>query len=349
MPRVLHTADWHLGAPKAHPVFLSKLVPSIVHFAKKYECEYVLVVGDVFDKPRPDQKIKDTLSKQLLSANNEITFIFTIGNHDYTNKLLEYHSLKSLSILKDASRNNLKIHVLEPGEIIEFDNVIFKSLKNLEDISSPNSKKDLIIAWHGTPPGIRFSNGKILNDGCSEINKLIKKYNAKYFALGDLHRPIKLSESCYYSGPPVQKTYADLDGIIIVDTEKSTVEKHRLSLPKKVTLNIESESDVISEQEVINLIKTKVSPKNLVKVRCSVSTSTWSSFNQKFVREELREHCLELVLENDPVFIPRTRKFMEKVSKAKTIIDELEIVLEDEDLRLDRDRLKKLCTKYLVD
>lgn len=347
MTRILHTADWHLGAPNAHPVFLSKTVPTIIKAAKKYSCDYILIVGDVFDKPKPDQRIKDLLSKQLLNANNEVTFIFTVGNHDYTNKLLEYHSLKNISILKDASGNRLKVHVLEPGETIKFEDVSFKALKDLQDGDVPNAKTPMILAWHGTPPGIKFIGGKINVEENAAIQSVIKKYKPAYFALGDLHRPIKLAEKCYYSGPPVQKTYADKDGIIIYDTETEEVEKYRLPLPKKETINVASDSSIISDQSLIELAKNNAKEGNLVKIKCSVPVATWTALDQAHIKEELKKHFLDVILENDPIIISRSRKSIEQVSKAKTMEDELEIILEEEDLKLNRDKLRSLCKKYL--
>ena len=306
-------------------------------------------MGDVFDKPRPDQRIKDLLSKQLLDAGNKVTFIFTVGNHDYTNKLMEYHSLRNISILRDASDNKLEVHVLEPGELVEFEDVTFKALKDLQDEDVPDTKNDLILAWHGTPFGIRFLGGKIVIEENQAIETIIKNYKPAYFALGDLHRPIKLSKKCYYSGPPVQKTYADKDGIIIYDTDTEEVKKYRLPLPKKETILVSSDSDIISDQGLINLVKTNIKEGNLVKVKCSVSNSTWTALNQAYIKEELKSHCLDVILENDPIVITRNRKSMEQVSKATSMEDELEIILEDEELKLDKARLKEICKKYFIE
>ena len=52
-------------------------------------------------------------------------------------------------------------------------------------------------------------------------------------------------------------------------------------------------------------------------------------------------------MENDPIPDAHIRKSIEKVSKAKSLQQEIDIVLDEENYGLDKDKLRKTCRKYL--
>jgi DNA repair exonuclease SbcCD nuclease subunit len=186
-------------------------------------------------------------------------------------------------------------------------------------------------------------------DTYKSIKKILSKTNAQYIALGDIHQPIRLHPRCWYPGPPVQKAYSDRDGVLLVamNLEKIKVKKYRLPLPKKITLEVEFEEGVDSEETMIEFIKDNVSANNFLKLKFELPLKVWGSINQKYVREALQEHCLEIKLENDPIPDVRTRKSIEKVSKAKSLQQEADVVIEEEDFGLDKKKLRKVCREYL--
>jgi DNA repair exonuclease SbcCD nuclease subunit len=354
MVRILHTADLHRGAPSAHPVYNTRTLPELVNLAIRKRCQYVLVVGDIFDKPKPDQTVKDFLVRQLLDTKDQIDFVFVPGNHDYTTKALEYHSLNYLHYLREASNYKVHIQVVEPGTFISLRGINVFAMQEWGDIElarkENTGKKPLVIAWHGTVPGLQFSNITHVPKGTvKSIKKILSKANAQYIALGDIHRPIKLHPRCWYPGPPVQKAYSDKDGVLLValNLEKIKVKKYRLPLPKKITLDVTFEEGVDSEETMIEFIKDNIPANNFLKLKFELPLKVWGSLNQKYVKSALEDHCLEIKLENDPIPDVRARKSIEKVSKAKSLQQEIDIVLDEEDFGLNKKKLRAVCRNYL--
>ena len=321
------------------------------------------MVGDIFDKPNPDQKVKDQLLRQLtksLSINSDLHFIFIAGNHDYTTKAKEYHSLQYLHILRDLINSvvpdRCTIHVVEPGEYKnfykEFDLYVMPAWNNFDftTIRKTRTNVPLVLAWHGLVPGLDFADITTTPKSViKSIHTLLQKTGASYIALGDIHRCMRLTEKCWYPGPPIQKTYADEPGVLIVniDHENTSVSKYQLKLPRKVTLTVSFEEGKDSEDLVIEKIKEEIPAGNLVKLQFKLPLSLWSSLDKKYMEKELKDHCFELKLENDPIPEYRTRKAVEKVSKAKNLLEELSIILEEGDFGLDIEKLKETCLNYL--
>jgi len=354
MVGILHTADLHRGAHSAHPIYNTRVIPELVNLAIRKQCEYILVVGDIFDKAKPDQTVKDYLVRQLLDAKQQINFIFVPGNHDYTTKALEYHSLNYLLYLREASNYKVNIQVVEPGEYSTFKNLsvfVMQEWGNVDIAAKENNgTKPLIIAWHGLVPGLQFSNiVHVPKETTNSIKKILSSTNAQYIALGDIHQPIELHQRCWYPGPPVQKAYSDKDGVLLVtmNMQKITVKKYQLPLPKKITLEVAFEEGVDSEETIIEFITNKVPANNFLKLKFELPLKVWGALNRSYIQETLKDHCLEIKLENDPIPDAHIRKSIEKVSKAKSLQQEIDIVLDEENYGLDKDKLRKTCRKYL--
>ena len=353
MPKILHTADWHWGAPGVHPFYTPYIIPKIVKAAQKHDCQYILVVGDVFDKPKPDQKLKDELARQLLNYKDyPFTFIFCVGNHDYTTKAMDYHSLHYLRHLIFAANGNINIVLLEPGEEYKDEDIMICALENVEQqwVTAAGITVPIIYAWHGTYPGLDFRNlTKSAKTVEKRINKSLKKSGAQYLALGDIHKRLCLSTGkAYYPGPPVQKTYSDESGYIIYDTDEKTVYGGDLRLPQKFNLYF-PDYDVTksTEDEIVKQVKKEVPKGSFVKLRFELPLSSWASINHTAIKEHLENHCTEVRFDNNPVPENRTRKVAKIMAKAKSIEEEIEIGIEDSDVEVNKTTLKKLCLKYL--
>lgn len=352
--RFLHTADLHRGAPSAHPIYTSRTIPELVNLAVRKRCKYILVAGDIFDKPKPDQKVKDHLVRQVLDARDSVTFIFAPGNHDYTTKSMDYHSLQYLHYLREASNYRINIQVVEPGTYMTFPGLSVYTMQDWGDIAlaarENDGSKPLVLVWHGIVPGLQFSDiTKVPTESTKEIGEMLRKANAQYLALGDIHRPIKLHKRCWYPGPPVQKSYADKDCVLYVTVTLSSiiVKKHRLPLPKKITIPLEFVEGRDTEEGIIEFVKENVPSGNFLKLKFELPLSSWSALNKKRIQEGLRKHLRELKLDNDPISEQRPRKIAARVAKAKSIKQELNIVIEEEEFGLDKKKLKKVCNRYV--
>lgn len=349
MVRFLHTADWHLGAPGQHPLLAERMLPSLISLAKAEKVDFVLCVGDIFDQPNPTQRVKDALLAQL-TANQDMLFVFTVGNHDYTTKVHDYHSLITYQLLK----NNLK-NVTVCGEgttLLEGFNVIVLP-DDLERIIPRHSTllkgPANVLAWHGTLPG--FSCGKVDGEASKElILGLLKRFKGHYLALGDIHKHIQLDERCWYPGPPVQKTFSDTSGVVLVEIQGDSIKTTSmdLGLPKKITMQVDFSEGKDSEASVIAGVKEELPTGSLVKLKFSLPVKVWAAIDKARIKVELEKgHLLELRLENDPVDEQRNRVGMKEISEAKTVEDEIKTIIAVDSYGLDSAKLMKTCLKYI--
>jgi DNA repair exonuclease SbcCD nuclease subunit len=360
MTKILHTADWHLGAPNTPKIYHDNVVRLICELAKKEGCEYVLVAGDIFDRPRPDQQIKDFLVKQLLEHIGGLNFIFSVGNHDYTNKAQDYHSLEYLKHLYKVSQRNLNIHVLEPGHIVIGDEIIFSCLSALKmyEVPPADKKKKHVMVWHGTVPGLNYTTVHVPDATKESIESIIKASKANYLALGDIHKHKKVTDKCWYPGPPVQKTYTDTCGLLCVDLDENTVTSHKLDLPQRVVVNIEwtdrleksgkKSKAFMTETNVVDLVKQAVDPGNFVKIKFELPLSVWREINQTMIREMLADYCLEVRLDNVPIPEKKDIEYQVEMKKAKTIPEELDVIIDKEDFGVNKKALKNFFKKYVT-
>lgn len=349
--RLLHSADWHLGAPSAHPIYSKQAVPALVNAAREHGAEYILVAGDVFDRPHPNQVVKDYLLEQLIAA-EDITFIFSVGNHDYTTKAKEYHSLQYLEILSGKLSN---VSVVGPNKAYMDDELIVFAVDQWEDLLNIDAtltklkNHDLdnlykIGVWHGIVPGIDI---RTLNTKNRTLGKQIKKVlrHLDYIALGDIHKRLSLDPHCRYSGALYQKTYADEAGVVLV-SDVGTPGYLDLGLPRRVTAEVDISGEY-SEEDLVDNLRSFGNEGDLLKVKFQLPASVWTPLDKQYIRNELLGTYAEVKLDNDLVPERDRRKNLDKIEKANTIMDEIAAVIEAEDFGVDDDRLLEFCAEIV--
>lgn len=91
--RLIHTADWHLGATlRGHDRAweLGQVLDALVGIVRDKEADAIVVAGDVFDSQNPSGEAQrllyDTLAA-LHRARPGLTVIMTAGNHDAAGRL----------------------------------------------------------------------------------------------------------------------------------------------------------------------------------------------------------------------------------------------------------------------
>lgn len=346
--KILHTADWHLGAPGVPPLYFQDALDKLLKVALDIKVDYVLVVGDIFDQPRPDQKIKDFLLQKILSY--DLHWVFTIGNHDYADKAKSYHSLRYLQLLIDEGKLDT-VTVLEPGQKRRFKehNVTFHAVTSLNDICT---KKNgfYIPCFHGIVPNMDVRRLDFVPTAVFKSTKqLVQASGADYIALGDIHKRLEISRRCRYSGALFQKTYSDEDGYCIVELgEHIHYYPNILDTPKKHTIELDFEPGVDTEKSIIKFIKTLDDSKgNFCKLVFNLPISVYNSIDQDTVQKGLEGHCLEVKFDNKPVVENRLRKEAAAIKDARSIAEEIDIVIDGYATKLDKDILKKTCNAFI--
>lgn len=125
--KILHTADWHLGAKTDRRNRIDeqlRVMNEIVAIADENDIDIVIISGDIFDNAVPTSEAEELFfnTMEKLSANNERVVVALAGNHDDPKRLI-------------AGRNFAKKHnVVLAGD---FNVVIEKSSGkrlNVEDV-----------------------------------------------------------------------------------------------------------------------------------------------------------------------------------------------------------------------
>ena len=350
--KFLHTADWHLGASQHPKIYQEQMLPKLAEMARKYKVDFVLCVGDVFDHTKPTQQIKDKLLKFIVD-NDDIQFIFTVGNHDYVDKARSYHSLKYLKIL-DKKVENVSVHEEGWHYFKERDFCLFVLPENFhynkeEFETFPNCDYvNLVVACHGTVPGYEVIGGEATKTSKDFCKKVQRDLGADYFALGDIHKRVTFSDRCFYPGTLVQKTFGCEDGLLLVDISDVVGVKHlRLDLPKKVTLNIEVDENGVTEEDVTSFVKDEIKDTCFLKLKFILPQTVYASLDKEYIRNELKSCVESVVFDNDPIVEKRSRVGIEKIAKAKSVEEEVYITIDEDDTILDKKKLKKVCSKYL--
>lgn len=355
--RLLHTADWHWGAPSMHPICRSKFVKAIAKLAKENSCDYVLIAGDIFDQPNPKQQVKDLLARQLLDVRDlypDIFFVFSVGNHDYTTKDQTYHSLVSLQLLNEAAGGDTNFFVLEPGEKENVGGLAVYVMRTWDDIPKKGSGQGFpfVLMWHGMVPGLAVTDlSEMTSIAKKNVDELLKVTGADYLALGDIHQHRQLHDRCWYPGPPIQKTFADTAGAVVVtiDDGKVTTKSVELPLPKRITYDYEFNTGVDSEETIIEDVLESVPPGNLIKLKFQLPLSVWANIDTQRIKDRLSGHYLEVALQNDALPEKRLGKELETFKKATSRLDELKTIIRIMDTDLDKKKLFKLCRRYVTD
>lgn len=347
----LHTADWHLGALSHPSSYRKESIDRMVSLARRLDVDFILCAGDIFDSHAPTQRIKDHLLKKIIKYKDQ-NFVFFPGNHDYEDKERTYHSLQYLKLLEDELGN---VRVLEnlqdKGQSIVYDDCIICSLpENLNaDLQCEEEGKYKILVWHGIFPRLNIKNIQAEKSVKKAVADLLEKTGADYLALGDIHKCLQLHDRCWYPGALVQKTFACEDGLIHVELKQNQIKTTRydLSLPKKVTYQVGYDEGMDTEQTVVSVIKKNVPSDQYIKLVFSLPVDHWATLDKRAILAGIQDYALGVKIVNEAPHEELRRENLSKIKKAKTIEEELAVIIEEDSYGLPSDKLLHFCKRYL--
>ncbi len=213
MPTFLHTADWQMG--RAFSRFETEdgaalvearfeAIEKLARLANEYQCDAVLVAGDVFDA----QTVADRTIRRAFNATKEFKgpWVMLPGNHDAALAESVWTRAKRLGAVPD------NVHLaLEPGVI----NLEPQGLAILcAPLTQRNTYSDLTEAFNNcdTAEGllrVGLAHGSVqglLPDEIDSTNPILpnraETARLDYLALGDWHGTKQIDERTWYSGTP---------------------------------------------------------------------------------------------------------------------------------------------------
>ena len=266
--RILHTADWHLGARLVerdrlpeHAAFLDWLIETL----RSEKIDALLLSGDVFDAANPPQDAValyfDFLKR--LADLKTVKAVITGGNHD---------SASHLNAPRELLRR-FEVHVFgHAGDnIVDLGGVVIAAVPFLrerdlreaaagETMAAVHEQVRAAIRAHyaaqlaacrdiaKSRPIIAMGHLTVLGATTSESERDIHIGNLgsvgadiftgfDYTALGHLHRPQKVAgnETIRYSGSPIPLSFSeatDAKSVVIIDTNGMKIETHNVTITR---------------------------------------------------------------------------------------------------------------------
>jgi exonuclease SbcD len=242
--RFLHTSDLHLNALRTrfdrYAERANAMLDEIDRIALEKEVNFILVSGDIFDRPDLTNVDRQLLSDWLARTPKPVVMIS--GNHDARSGAIGDTCLSYLSVL------SLERHLIYDGDptiktwwakygegvgegVIllllpwhgwphhEFFGIVTSMLEEVDTRFSQNDRPPVVVVSHEAFAGCFADNGQpVLKSGQPKIPA---ELSVSYWALGDIHLHQKLGESVYYSGAPHQIDFGEKPGkgCLIVDTD----------------------------------------------------------------------------------------------------------------------------------
>jgi len=188
------------------------MLAEIDRIALTQDVEFVIVAGDIFDRPDLTNTDRQILSNWLASTPKPVVMIS--GNHDARTQRMGDTCLSYLSVLP------LERHLIHDGEpklfkwrgvnliLIpwhgwtnhEFYPIVSALLDNVQD------DDPVIVVAHEAFAGGRSDNGmEVVKPGQPKVPDL----PVQYWALGDLHLFQTMAENAFYSGSPHQIDFGE--------------------------------------------------------------------------------------------------------------------------------------------
>lgn len=301
MPKILHTADWHLDtAFSAHFTAeqakirrneMLRAVSNVIDFAA--ECDVMLVAGDVFDSAYVSEETIAFLKRKFAEIKNTYVFLCA-GNHDpYTHN----------SVYAEADLGeNVHIFGTEPEciELKELNMRVFGC--SFADTYSDFAAKFGKIEKKEGITDIILMHSDIVSDmtqeGYNQIDKsYIENCGADYLALGHIHTrsEIKKIGGTYfaYSGPIEGRGFDECGDmgcyVVKIEDGELAAEFKKTSIRRLFKLNVDI-SGLADNPEIADKVKEKMlacgSENDMFKIVLTGRTTS-GIFDVEVLRSEL--------------------------------------------------------------
>jgi len=260
-------------------------------------CDYFVIMGDLYDKLNPTERLKEALQKVLIKYLDKINIKILIGNHDgagFTHNYLTDKLLLGLS-------NDSKLEIVD-------------RLNRVYDANEPRSyyflpwienQEDLLEILNSIPKGSdvfgHFEIMGALSSSEIELNlgtpiSWFSRFN-KVFG-GHYHKKQKIKNFTYVGSSNV-KDFSEINdekGFVIYDSIKGTEEFFQLEKRKGYQFRLNENN--IDEFETW---MEKIEPNSFIKVFI-VGQKTWVNDAYQVVKTELRD-CKPMRLKIEKEFL----------------------------------------------
>lgn len=241
--RILHTADWHLGAPftwiggDAGAVLRERRIETIreiAALARERQVDAVLVAGDVFD----DQHVADALldrTLEILASWNGL-WILLPGNHDSARaesvwtRLVRRGPPPSVRIALDRA----PLPIAEGRAVVLPAPLADRRSPDdptawMDDAPSPTGALRIGLA-HGAVEGLVATTERVANPIARDR---AVRAGLAYLALGDRHGTLEVAARTWYAGTPEpdEFRYREAGNVLLVELDGPTAAPRVEAIP----------------------------------------------------------------------------------------------------------------------
>lgn len=213
MPRFLHTADWQIGRyfnrfdtdnSSALADARYGAIERLAQLAVEYNCDAVLVAGDVFDA----QTVSDRCIRRTFNATSGFKgpWVMLPGNHDAALAESVWTRARRINAVPDNVHLALQSGVIElPQQKIAVLAAPLTQRHTYEDLTAPFDSISTPPQWlrvglaHGSVQGVLAEDIDATNPIAADRSVSAA---LDYLALGDWHGLKEINERTWYSGTP---------------------------------------------------------------------------------------------------------------------------------------------------
>lgn len=207
---IVAVSDLHLGSgknlgPDRYKDILESLSKA-VNYAIKKRVKYFVLLGDSFDRPNPSNFLRQEFlwSLSRLWDYKIYTFIL-MGNHEFANQChpfagfeyLNLDGIRTISAPLKLCNQDAEFVFLPHNRKIDSKTETWKEI--FKRFKKKETKKPKIVLGHFPVSGSKVGPSDFQLPA-SVTKKMLKELKADLILLGDIHKPQKLFEKCYYVG-----------------------------------------------------------------------------------------------------------------------------------------------------
>lgn len=306
-----------------------RALESVFEMAREEQAD-IIFAGDLFHKRQSvDTRVFNAVY-EVFEDNRDVNVYGIPGNHDkVTNSLYSDSSIDTFKFIENTEiateMQQIQLHDTDLTMIPYGDEV--EEIKDyLAELEVDDSKTNILVAHLGVSGSLVGQGGHRLEGAFSYEDLQPDKFD--YIMLGHYHRPqtLQQEDKHIYVGTLTQNTFSDeghTPGAVLIDTEKSSVERLEVPSTRFVTIdgsNIPEDIESLLETSYVRFRGSREQARALENVAEDLS-------NVRISVEELKE--VETRIEIDSTTRPEaiTEKYMEEyypnsVDKALECIKE---------------------------
>ncbi|MBU0693153.1 MAG: DNA repair exonuclease [Candidatus Omnitrophica bacterium] len=332
MIRFLHTGDWQLGMTRH---FFSEgvqerfsqsrfdAIRELGRIAKKEDCQFMVVCGDVFESNLVDRK---TVSRALEALKEVPVPVYLLpGNHDPLNAASVFCSTTFMD------RKPAHVHVIEdttPIRVVKGTEIVgipWMSKRPLQDLVAlttgklePIGDTLRVCVAHGMMDNLSPNTDDPALISLQAAENALSQNKIHYLALGDRHSLTKVGDSgrIWYAGTPESTDYSEVrSGFALVSTindegvTTKEVNVGRWKFIEREQVDLNTKEDIETLRKWLENLEDK--ERTVIKLRIvgALSLSLYSEF------EELIFHIKEVLAAaetrvNNLIVIPEDADFI---------------------------------------